>query len=251
MSEVQVAISACLGADNEKRKEAEKFLESQQQSNPGQLIQSLFETMKSSDPLIAQFACVYIKWAYVGNEVSTLPRESFEEMKTKLFDFVDFDKQGAYLQSLGFLIVKVYAKLEQFVELMNKTVEWGQSENPLAWSFAMYLIEVIADVHMPVELFKQYVNEFANIFAKGLSDTDVRVKVSTLKAASSFLTSIEDKNDVKDFAPIIEPMMNAIIDALQHDETIGWKAMESIIMLSEYHPILFETYCGKLVSICS
>lgn len=27
--------------------------------------------------------------------------------------------------------------------------------------------------------------------------------------------------------------------------------MESIIQLSEYHPILFEDYCGKLVSICS
>lgn len=85
-------------------------------------------------------------------------------MKNGLFDFVDFNKQGAYLQSLGFLIVKVYAKLEQFVELMSKTVEWGQSAEPLARSFAMYLIEVLADVHMPVDLFKQYISDFANIF---------------------------------------------------------------------------------------
>jgi Importin repeat len=27
--------------------------------------------------------------------------------------------------------------------------------------------------------------------------------------------------------------------------------MESMIVLSEYHPNLFETYCPKIVSICS
>jgi importin-5 len=250
MSEIQ-AIQAVLGADNDKRKEAEQYLETQKETNPGPFIQNLFEIMKNPDPLIAQFACVYIKRAFVGTETSNLPRESFEHMKNSLFEYVDFNKQGAYLQSLGFLIVKVYAKLEQFVELMAKTVELGQSQEPLARSFAMYLIEVLADVHMPVALFKQYVADFANIFSSGLSDADIRVKVSTLKAASAFLTSIEDKADVKEFAPIIEPMMNAIIEALNHDEAIGRKAMESIIILSEYHPILFEAYCGKLVSICS
>lgn len=85
----------------------------------------------------------------------------------------------------------------------------------------MYLIEVLADVHLPVELFKQYIKEFANIFVTGLSDQDVRVKVSTLKATSAFLTSLENKEDVKEFAPIIEPMINTIIQALQEDEDIG------------------------------
>lgn len=255
MSDIQIAIQAVLGVDNAKRREAEEFLDNQRKNNPGSLVQSLFEIMRHQDPLIAQFACVYIKKAFTPSkaeeEDTVLPRETFETIKNNIFDYVDFNKQGAYLQSLGFLIVKVYAKLEQFVELMAKTVEWGQSSEPLARSFAMYLIEVLADVHMPVELFKKYVQDFANIFQSGLNDSDVRVKVSTLKAASAFLTSIEDKNDVKDFAPIIEPMINAIIDALQNDEKIGRKAMDSFIVLSEYHPILFVDYIGKLVSICS
>jgi len=82
----------------------------------------------------------------------------------------------------------------------------------------MYLVEVLADVHVPVELFKKYLGEFANIFASGLNDSDIRVKVSTLKATSAFLTSMENKEDVKEFAPIIEPMMNTIIEALKQDE---------------------------------
>lgn len=74
-----------------------------------------------------------------------------------------------------------------------------------------------------------------------MNDSDIRVKVSTLKATSSFLTSIEDKNDVKEFSPIIEPMVNTIIEALKEDEEIGRKAMDSMTILSEYHPVLFET----------
>lgn len=125
------------------------------------------------------------------------------------------------MQSLGYLIVKVFAKVEQFEELLNKTVTWSQNENPLARSFAMYLIEVLADVHIPVELFNKYLTEFANIFQTNLNDQDIRVKVSALKATSSFLTSMQNKEDIKQFSPIIEPMLNTIIDALQQDESIG------------------------------
>lgn len=54
----------------------------------------------------------------------------------------------------------------------------------------MYLIEVLADVHLPVELFKKYKAEFATIFQNNLNDPDARVKVSALKATSAFLTSL-------------------------------------------------------------
>ena len=135
-------------------------------------------------------------------------------MSNQLFDFVDFNKSGAYQQSLGYLIVKVFAKVEQFEEPLNKTVQWSQNENPLARSFAMYLIEVLADVHIPVDLFKKYIQEFANIFSTNLNDPDIRVKVAALKATSSFLTSMQNKDDIKDFAPIVEPMLNTLILAL-------------------------------------
>jgi len=176
--------------------------------------------MRDTNPNYAQFACVYIKKAFVTDDKG-ISREGFESIREQLFEFVDFNKSGAFMQSLGYLIVRVYAKLEKFEELMNKTVEWSTNEEPLARSFAMYLVEVLADVHLPIELFKKYIKEFANIFVSGLNDSDVRVKVSTLKATSSFLTSLEEKEDVKEFAPIVEPMINTIIDALQHDETIG------------------------------
>lgn len=176
--------------------------------------------MKSSDANLAQFACVYIKKEFV-TEDSGLSRDGFSQMSQQLFEFVDFNKSGAYMQSLGYLIVKVFAKVEQLEELLNKTVTWSQNENPLARSFAMYLIEVLADVHIPVELFNKYLTEFANIFSTNLNDPDIRVKVSALKATSSFLTSMQNKEDIKQFSPIIEPMLNTIIDALQQDESIG------------------------------
>lgn len=72
-----------------------------------------------------------------------------------------------------------------------------------------------------------------------------------MKATSSFLTSLENKEDTKLFSPIIEPMMNTIIAALQQDEQIGWKALEAMIILAEFHPDLFENYCATIVNICS
>lgn len=198
--------------------------------------------------MIAQFACVYIKREFVQNDEG-LSREGFDSMRDQLFGFVDFSRPQAYLQSLAFLIVKVYAKLEQFENLLEKTGEWGQHKEAKARSFAMSLIEVLADVHLPVELFKKYIQQFATIFQNGLNDATTEVKVSTLKATSSFLTSLQEKGDVKEFAPIIQPMIETIITAMKEDETIGRKSLESMIQLSEFHPHLFETYITQIITI--
>ena len=62
--------------------------------------------MKSTDANLAQFACVYIKREFVGME--GFSRDGYTQMSNQLFDFVDFNKTGAFMQSLGFLIVKVF-----------------------------------------------------------------------------------------------------------------------------------------------
>lgn len=251
MSQVQQAIVAIIKeADNNKRKQAEAFLEQQVKTNAESLIGELFDLMGGEDNDVAQFACVYIKKQYVNSDAG-ISREGFESIKDKLFLYVNFDKSAAFLQSLAFLIVKVFAKLEQFEKLLERTTEWGQHSDAKARSFSMYLIEVLADVHIPVNLFKQYISNFATLFQNGLGDDTINVKVSTLKATSAFLTSLQDKQDVKQFSPIIEPMINVMIEALQSDEMIGRKSLESLVQLSEYHPTLFENYCVQLVNVVS
>lgn len=47
MSDIQVAIQAILGNDNQKRKEAEQYLDNEKDTNPGSLIQNLFEAMRN------------------------------------------------------------------------------------------------------------------------------------------------------------------------------------------------------------
>ena len=60
----------------------------------------------------------------------------------------------------------------------------------------MHLVEIYANCFLSKELFKKYIKEFDKIFNSGLNDPNGRMKVSTLKATSSILTTFEDKDDI-------------------------------------------------------
>jgi hypothetical protein len=49
MSEVLTAVQAILGPDNNLRKQGEEYLSNCRKNNAGDLIENLFETMKSED----------------------------------------------------------------------------------------------------------------------------------------------------------------------------------------------------------
>lgn len=63
----------------------------------------------------------------------------------------------------------------------------------------MYIFENLSDYHLTPELLEQNANEFMGLFSKALTDPDIEVKVSALKATSVFLSALEEQSTVMKF----------------------------------------------------
>ncbi len=104
----------------------------------------------------------------------------------------------------------------------------------------MYIFEVLSEVHLTSEQLSQYSNEFKAIFAKGLNDQDNNVRVSSLRAISAFLSTIEDQQVVLLFADVLSPILGTVITALNADEDQGRVALESLGELTNAHPEVWK-----------
>jgi hypothetical protein len=70
----------------------------------------------------------------------------------------------------------------------------------------------------------------------------VKVKVATLKALTSFLTSIEDEEEVLKYKGMMPAILDIVINVLQEDETEGEASIQSLIELTEM--------CGEIWTDC-
>ena len=128
---------------------------------------------------------------------------------------------------------------------------WGNPESPLAREFAMYLFEILGEVHLPIEVIKSNTADFMEIFRKSLSDAEIRVRVAALKATAAFLCSIDDTTIVMQFQGIVEAMLATTIEAIKADEEEGRESLETFVELAEYHADVFSAVAGKLVQVVS
>jgi hypothetical protein len=98
------------------------------------------------------------------------------------------------------IICKLCKKDESYPEIVQFICQLAQSPSSSeehivkGKQFAMYAFELLSEYHLPQEQIVQHSGDFMNIFNSSLNDGDVRVKVATLKALTSFLTCIEDED---------------------------------------------------------
>lgn len=188
---------------------------------------------------------------FVGDQKEGISKEDLVAIKEQVFEFIDFSRNVQFLKSLAEVIVKIYVKLEEISDLLQSIVSWGENESSNAREFAMTNLEILADVHIPTEMFEKYIKEFAGIFQKGLSDGDLVVRIATLKACSSFITSLKNNDLILEFSPIMEPLLNTTIEALKEDEDKGRASLEALIVLTECTPEIWKPYIENLVDIIS
>jgi hypothetical protein len=80
--------------------------------------------------------------------------------------------------------------------------------------FAMYAMELLCEFHLPVDQIKANKDNFMNLFKHSLADGDVRIKVATLKALTTFLSMLEDDEDVMQYKPMMLPLIELVIQVL-------------------------------------
>lgn len=115
----------------------------------------------------------------------------------------------------------------------------------------MYMFELLAQYHLPEEDIKKNSEAFMTLFTSSLSDSDVKVKVSALKAITAFLSSIGDEEVLMKYASAMDNILDVVISVLQHDEEQGQASLESIIELTQVHGEIWEKSCGKLIFVMS
>lgn len=115
----------------------------------------------------------------------------------------------------------------------------------------MYMFELLSEFHLPQEQIVSNSASFMSLFTESLKDTNVKVRTATLKALTSFLTSMEEEDEALKYASIMESLLDVVIQVLQTDETEGQTSLESLIELTQMYSDIWQGCVIKLVYVCS
>lgn len=89
------------------------------------------------------------------------------------------------------------------------------------------------------------------LFQHSLSDSDVRVKVATLKALTSFLTCFDDEEQVMKYKGMMGQLIQLVIEVLQTNEDEGKASLQSLIELTQSYADIWANDIAKLIYVCS
>ena len=94
---------------------------------------------------------------------------------------------------------------------------------------------MLAEYHLSQELIIENSAQFLELFANSLQEEKVAIKVASLKAITSFLSSIEDTDVVLKYKGLAQNLLNVIISVLQQDEEAGRTSLDTMIELTQSH----------------
>lgn len=246
---MEEVLTSVLSPDNARRKQGEEYLETTKSEDPKKLMEDLYACMSHEQDNIANLACVLFKKYFLEGE--GVDKETLQVLEQNMFNLLNFSRNTLVLHAQGGVIVRVYAKLDDVKTLLMKIIEFSKHDDAATRELAMYMLEILVDVHIPAELAKENIQDFKAIFKQGLEDAEMAVKVASLKATSSFITSLDDGDVALKLADIIQLVLNTMIEALKTNEDAGKSALESLIDMADFHPDLFKQYGSTLVSVIS
>ena len=249
MSGIEEILESILSPDNATRKQAEQSLESAYSQDHAKLMEELFSSMSNPKDNIANLSWVLFKKYYLEGDV--VSAETLKLLEENIFNILDFERSNLVLHGQGGVIVRVFGKLNAVKTLLDKIIEFSQNENTATRELAMYMLEILVDVHIPTELAKENIHHFKAIFKQGLEDKELKVRVASLKATSSFITSLDETDVALQLADLVSTILTTVIEALKVDEDAGRSTLESMIDMAEFHQEIFKDYGTVLVDVIS
>ena len=117
--------------------------------------------------------------------------------------------------------------------------------------FALYIFETLAEYHLSQELIKGNIAQFIETFSKTLEDDNIKVKVSSIKAITRLLASIEDTEVVIKWRDLMKDILEVATQVLKQDQGQGSIALDYIIELTYNHPGMWGSCLPKLIFVVS
>jgi hypothetical protein len=211
---------------NETRQQAEASLTQMRQQQATQLLEEFVGlatgSIEASDAERA-LACVLLKKYFLDDrkEEQALQQITAEQATVT---------KGAFKQSLNFggdslhllrrkaeVICKLHRREESYGEIVQEIQTLAQKPSSADESvvkskqFAMYALELLSEFHLPQEQIVQNKDNFMSLFSHSLQDTEIKVKVATLKSLAGFLTMFDDEDDVMKYKSMMGPLIELVI----------------------------------------
>jgi len=162
---MQSTFQDLLSPDNSIRVRAEAAIEGEHARNPAAFADSLVMGLGSKFE-VASLCCVLMKKYFLDNRATTVLSDTdLENLRNAVLSSMDFEKQPLpLLKRKGDVLSKIYAKLNKSEMLLAYLVQLSDNPEPKTRQFAMYVFEVLSEVHLTSQQLSAYKNDFMNIF---------------------------------------------------------------------------------------
>jgi hypothetical protein len=220
--------------------------------------------MSSQTENIFQLSTLMFKKTFCDDK-EKLDKLSPEE-KNSLLELVKskIDFSGAKSWKSLQRIAESLSPLYQATNLSNgfmDILKWfNDQNNALSRKFAIFVIEVLCTLNAVNEssLDETAINNFKEIFSKGLDDENIDVKVSTLHCVTEFLINIVNEDILLKFSCLTDKMLNALVSTLKYEneqknkdfsESKGKAALETMIDIVDQHPKFWKGKTDTIITI--
>ena len=251
-----------MSPQKEIREQGEKDLNPLKTLPISQSCQVFAEAMSSPTENIFQLSTLMFKKIYCDDK-EKLKKLSADE-KNSLLNLVKskIDFSGAKSWKSLQRIAEALSPLYQVTNLSNGFVDilnwFNDQANPLSRKFAVFVIEVLCNLSAVNEdvLDDNAVNNFKEIFAKGLDDENIDVKVSTLNCVTQFLINITNEDLLLKFSCLTDKMLNTLVATLKYEneqkntaDSKGKAALETMIEIIDQHPKFWKGKTDTIITI--
>jgi hypothetical protein len=232
-------------SENTIRKAAEQKLNDQKNVPFNDALNFFLEGIKDSDSKVSQLAALMFKKTFLDDDrfLASIDKSTAENLVNNIFyPLVNVDKDWKFLERIAENIAKLYTVADLKNSLSQIVTLFG-NDNAIIRQFAIFLLDSTADLNLiKEELIQISLEDFKALFAKGLEDSDAKVRILTLKATTTMLTTIKNKILVLEFSSLSKTIIGSLVYCLQNDEdgTKSKSCLETLNLLTEIHPKLWK-----------
>ncbi|TIB97245.1 ARM repeat-containing protein [Wallemia mellicola] len=223
-------------------KNATATLNAQYYKSP-ECIPGLFEVVASSpmDP-VRQLAAVELR-KRVGNSNGNLwkncPQDIRTSIKSRLLEVILVENSNLVRHSCARVIsaiAEIELPLNTWPDLLGYLTQASTSANAAHREIGIFVLYALLETI--IEGFESHLPSLFALFAKSITDPEsLEVRVTTLKALGKVAEyiDIDDKNDIKTFQGLIEPMVVVLQQALEagHEDSVkaGFDVFETMLII--------------------
>jgi len=238
--------------DKDLRVSAEAKLETLKKVDFSTGVQVFVDGMNFEKPEIRQLSTLLLKKTYLEDKtiLKFLTADNLNYLDQILKQNLNFEKNDwKSLQRTGEAMAILFSGSD-LPTCFKDIINWFSSTNAKARRYAVFLIENLCDLNVITDdIAKASFTEFSQIFEKGLTDPDIQVKVSSLKATSQFLNNLVNKETVFKFQSLASVIIESLIVVLKTDVEAGKQSLIALNDLAEAKGKFWKDHLDALITV--